>query len=251
MATVSEKIENPIEINSEEKKKNPHEHHRKRVKQEFLAHGFNSQTPEHKVLELLLFFCIPRIDTNEIAHDMINKFGSIAGVLDAPVEELVKFKGITENNVALLKLIMPVANYYRKTVHKKNFGFKNHSEIGKFLLDCYLGETEEKLGILSLDGAVRFLSFEFIATGDISSVGVSTRNIIEHVLKTGATGVIMVHNHPGGIALPSPTDIQITEMVAAALSHIGVHLADHIIIADDDYVSMLMSHQFEYIFKKP
>ncbi|MBE6728064.1 MAG: hypothetical protein E7562_05395 [Ruminococcaceae bacterium] len=246
MTAVSDKTENNIK---EEKKENPHKEHRKRVKEEFLANGFNSKTPEHKILELLLFFCIPRIDTNDIAHQMIDKFGSISGVLDAPVEELVKFKGITESNAVLLKLIMPVSNAYRRSLRHKGFGFRNHDEIGDFLRDCFLGLSEEKLGILCLNGALQFLSFDYVASGDLTSVGVSTRKIIEYVLKTDATCVIMAHNHPGGIALPSPADEQITQVVSEALSHIGVHLLDHVVIADDDYVSMVLSHQYEHLFK--
>lgn len=85
--------------------------------------------------------------------------------------------------------------------------------------------------------------------GDINSVGVSTRNIIEYVLFTKATSVVMVHNHPSGIALPSNQDIAITEQVKAALSHIGVKLVDHIIIADDDYISLYQTNKYKYIFK--
>ncbi|MCQ2449792.1 MAG: DNA repair protein RadC, partial [Clostridia bacterium] len=86
-----------------------HAGHRARVKQEFLAHGFHENTPPHKILELLLFFCLPQGDTNPLAHELINRFGTLTGVLQAPVEELTQFKGLTENNVVLLKLILPLA----------------------------------------------------------------------------------------------------------------------------------------------
>lgn len=218
------------------------------MKKDFLENGFSDSTPPHKILEMLLFFCLPQGDTNPLAHQLIDRYGSISGVLDAPVEELIKFKGITESNVVLLKMILPVARAYRESQQKRGFGFKNPDEIGKFLLDRYLGETRERFSILSMDGMAQLLSFDFLGNGDISSVGVSSRQVIELILKTGATCVIVAHNHPGGIALPSASDIATTKMLNVALKHIGVHLIDHIIIAGDDYVSLNQSEQYAYIF---
>ena len=84
---------------------NLHEGHRDRIRQEFLQHGFDQNTPPHKILEILLFYCVQRADTNPIAHELINKYGSVAAVLDAPVEELAAFKGLSERSAVLLKLI--------------------------------------------------------------------------------------------------------------------------------------------------
>lgn len=226
-----------------------HTGHRARVKQEFLQNGFNDHTPPHKILEMLLFFCLPQGDTNPLAHELLNHFGSLAAVLDAPVEELVRFKGLTESNAVLLKLILPVARAYRISQQEAGFGFESPDAIGRFLLDRYLGETEERLSIISLNGMAQLLSFDYVASGDLTSVGVSTRQIIELVLKTGATCVIMAHNHPKGVALPSGADIAMTETVSSALKHIGVHLIDHIIIARDDYVSLAQSRQYKQLFE--
>lgn len=225
-----------------------HKGHRSRVKREFLENGFGENASPHKILELLLFFCLPQGDTNGLAHELLNSFGSIAGVLDAPVEQLVKFKGITESNVVLLKLILPIARLYKISQHQKGLGFKDADEVGGFLLDRFFGITEERLAILSLNDAASVLSFDFVAYGDIGSVGVSTRQIIELVLKTGASCIVMAHNHPRGVALPSSADEEITETVGAALGHIGVKLIDHIIIAEDDYVSMAQSVQYRHLF---
>ncbi len=223
--------------------------HRARMKKDFLENGFPDSTPQHKILEMLLFFCLPQGDTNPLAHQLIERYRTIGGVLDAPVEELVKFKGITESNVVLLKMILPIARLYRDEQHKRGFGFKNPEEIGKFLLDRYLGETRERFSVLSMDGMAQLISFDFLSEGDISSVGVSSRQVIELILKTGATCVIVAHNHPGGIALPSSGDIAVTKMLKVALKHIGVHLIDHIIIAGDDYVSLNQSEQYADIFE--
>ena len=92
---------------------NLHKDHRKRVKQDFLRNGFDHKTPSHKILEMLLFYCISRKDTNDLAHELINRYGSLSGVLDAPVKELITFNGLTESNVGLLKMIMPIARVYQ------------------------------------------------------------------------------------------------------------------------------------------
>ena len=229
------------------KDKNPHEFHRKRMKKEFLANGLDN-LPEHKMLEMLLFYCIPRRDTNELAHALIEKYKSLAGVLDAPAEELMKFNGITENGVVLLKLIIPLSREYAKKNPTKRTSFKKLEDIGDYLLNLYFGRTEENFGVLFLTQQIKYLNFAFLGEGDTNSVGVSTRNIIQMALSSNASCVVLVHNHPSGIALPSNEDIAITEQIITALSHIGVRVIDHIIIADNDYVSLRQSRQYGHLF---
>ena len=228
---------------------NIHKGHRERVKKEFLANGFNKNTPPHKILEALLFFCLPQGDTNPLAHDLLDRYGTIADVIDAPVVELVTFKGITESNVVLLKLIPTLMRVYNADKSAARPCFRSKADIGDYILGQYVGFTEECLSLLSLDGNARLLSFDIIERGDIGSVGVSTRKIIEHVLKTKARFVIMAHNHPGGNALPSAADERLTKTIASALSHINVCLEDHIVIADNDYVSMKQSERYSEIFE--
>ncbi len=228
---------------------NPHAGHRERVKEEFLSRGFDSSTPSHKILELLLFYCIPRIDTNVVAHELIDRYKTISGVLDAPVEELLEFKGITRNNVGLLKMIMPIANIYRSEKQPTCSDFSDYAEISRFITAKFEALSEEKFGVLFLDGRGHNLGFEFIGTGSISSVGISSRDIIKRTFEHRANAVVLAHNHPNGVALPSPEDAQNTENIASALSHVDVRLLDHIIVADGDYVSMRQSRNYCYIFE--
>lgn len=227
---------------------NIHKGHRERARQEFLQHGFDQNTPPHKILELLLFYCIQRADTNPIAHELIAKYGSIAGVLDAPVEELSTFKGMSERSAVLLKLIMPTAQRYIYDKQEQKPSFCNLDSIGRYMLGRFLGETQEKLGVMCLDTKGALLSFEFLSEGDISSVGISQRELAKTVLKTNATAAVLCHNHPNGIALPSENDITLTLKAAQTLAGIGVQLIDHIIIADTDFVSMAQSEKYGYIF---
>ncbi len=228
--------------------KNLHEGHRERARQEFLQHGFNHNTPPHKILELLLFYCVQRADTNPIAHELIAKYGSVAGVLDAPVEELAAFKGLSERSAVLLKMIMPVARRYLYDKSEQKPTFCNLDSIGRYILSRYFGETSEKLGVMCLDAKGSLISFDFLGEGDIASVGISMRELAKTALKGNATAAVLCHNHPNGIAIPSETDILLTKQAAETLSKIGVQLIDHIIIADADFVSMAQSENYGSIF---
>ena len=231
------------------KKENIHEGHRDRMKSEFLENGLENMAP-HRILELLLFYCVPRCDTNPLAHELINRYKTLAGVLDAPVDELLTFKGITKNNVGLLKMIIPLSRIYTQDKEKKNIHFNSIDDIGDYLLARFFGFTDEKFGVLCMDASAKLLDFKIVNEGDLNSVGVSTRNIIEYVLSTKATCIVIAHNHPSGIALPSNQDIAITEQVKVALSHIGVRLIDHIIIASNDYISLYQTNKYKHIFKE-
>ncbi len=228
--------------------KGVHDGHRLRVKEEFLANGFNEKTPAHKMLEMLLFYCLPQGDTNPLAHELIDRYGTIAGVLEAPVDELITFKGLTRNNVGLLKMILPLARQYERDKEDLDHYFFSAEMVGDFLKKRFFGMTEERLALLFLDSDGRYRAFSFIAEGDIGSVGVSTRKIIEITLKSGASCAVMAHNHPNGLAIPSSADIEITRQIREALATINVRLTDHYILTATDYVSMRESREYRSVF---
>lgn len=229
---------------------NKHEGHRERVRRDFLENGFSETTSPHNILEMLLFYSIPRRNTNEIAHDLIDTFGSIQGVFDAPTEQLLKVKGITENTVALLKMILPIASIYRaeKVNHDKNFTSTN--QIGDYLIEKYLSFTKETVAITSFNGKGQILGFDVLAEGDSSSVELSIRKILEIVMKRNPVCVVLSHNHPSGFAIPSNEDLHFTSKLFSILSNINVRLLDHIIIANNDYVSLAQSRDYKAIFQK-
>lgn len=229
---------------------NKHIGHRERVRREFLENGFSETTPPHKILEFLLFHSIPRRDTNEIAHELIDTFGSISGVLDASNEELLKVKGITENSVALIKLILPIASIYRSQKAKPETVFNSFDAIGRYLSEKYLSFNKEVLSITSFNSKGQIISFDILSEGDTSAVELSTRKLVETVLKRNPTCVIIAHNHPGGNALPSKADIELTEKCYEILKSINIKLLDHMILVSGDYISMAQSRDFKYIFHK-
>lgn len=228
---------------------NIHKKHRQRMKKEFLENGFEDNVPKHKVLELLLFYCVPRIDTNPIAHKLLSSYGnSISGVLEAPVEELIRFKGITKNNVGLLKMILPIARMYELEKCESTQCFSSVDEIGNYIMKQYYGMQEERFGILCLDAKCKKISFDFISQGDMNTVGVSSRDVIKCALDHKASVIVLAHNHPGGNALPSYADIDITKMLIEAVHHIGVSIFDHIIVSDGDYISLRLSSPHDKMF---
>lgn len=227
---------------------NIHNGHRDRIRQEFLQHGFDKDTPPHKILEILLFYCVSRADTNPIAHELVAKYGSVASVLDAPVEELAKIKGMSERSAVLLKLIMPIARRYLYDKFEEKPTFSNLDQIGEYIFTHYLGEQVEKISIMCLDTKGKLINFAFIGEGDISSVGLSLRELAKTAINSNATAAVIAHNHPDGIAYPSENDRYVTETVADFLSKIGVKLVDHVIIGDTDFVSMSQSEKYGYIF---
>jgi len=227
---------------------NIHAEHRKRVREEFEISGFNSETPPHKIVEMMLFYSIPRKDTNTTAHLLMNEFGSVAELIDARPEDIMKVKGAGQSTATFLKFIRFIANYYANEKKKSVKKFFNFEEMGDFLQTKYIGINNEVIAITSLDNAGGLLGFDVIGEGDISFVGISSRQVIETVLKRKAKMVVLTHNHPKGQALPSSADIEATKTLRDILKSVDVKLLDHIIIVDDDYLSLRVSHQYSYIF---
>ena len=226
-----------------------HDGHRKRLKEEFAISGFNSDTPPHKILEMLLFYSIPRIDTNELAHELINNFGSLSAVIDAKPQDIMKIKGAGESTATLFKFIRFISNYYVNEKRKDVKKFGSPFEICDYLLDKYIGFDKEVVSVISLDNLGGFLGFDIIGEGDITSVGISLRKIIEVAFKRNAVAIILAHNHPHGEAVPSAADLETTLKIAEALKNINVSLTDHIILSDGDYISFRLSEMYCDIFK--
>lgn len=225
-----------------------HDGHRNRLRARFLAEGLESFQP-HNVLELILFYALPRKDTNELAHALLNRFGSFNAVLDASVEELCKVNGINYGTAVLIKSYMPVARYYTACKGSDELILDTAEGCGDYLLQVFAGLKEERTYLLCLDSRCKFLSCVAVAEGDSCSVGFNSRRLVEEVINAGATCVVLAHNHPSGVALPSQSDIESTKLVARLLRGIGATLVDHIIVANDDYVSLAQSAEYNDIFR--
>lgn len=222
---------------------NIHVGHRKRRKERFRNHGLNGFA-DHEVLELLLYYAVPRIDTNEIAHDLLKRFGTLDQVVHASVEELMKVKGVGENMALFLNLI-PAA-YQRIVQSEKADKILNSVEkSGQYFMRLLQNEHREVIYMACLDRKCKVISCCRLAEGDVNVAPLSIRQAAERALASNASMVQLAHNHPSGIALPSEEDIYVTRMIKDILYPLNIQLIDHIVVADNDFVSMRESGMLE------
>lgn len=217
-----------------------HDGHRERLKQRFRKEGLDGFT-DIQVLELLLFYAIPRRDTNTLAHALLDRFGSLSQVLDANAEDLQKVPGIGENAACLLTLITQLARFYQVDAARQESYLPSLEQCGSYLAPYFFGRKQETVFLLCLDAKCKVLCCKEVGSGSVNSAAVSVRKIVETAMAANATTVVLAHNHPSGVAVPSNEDVLTTRRVAAALSAVEIRLADHIVVADGDYVSMVQS----------
>lgn len=213
-----------------------HDGHRERLRTNFIENsldGFN----ELNSLELLLFYAVPRRDTNELAHRLLDRFGSLYGVFDASLHELMEVEGIGENAASLIKLIPEIMRKSRVTKASETKAITSSAAAGEYLVPRFLYQEIEILMLLCLDSQRRVISCVEINRGVVNMVDANVRRIVETALKYRACSVIVAHNHPDGVALPSREDDAMTRLIGKALSSIDIKLVDHIIVAGEDFVS--------------
>ena len=216
--------------------KNPHKGHRQRVKNRVLREGVDS-FEDHQILELLLFYCIPMKDTNELAHQLIDRFGSLAGVLDARPEDLCAVSGITENSGILLNLIPSLARRYHQEKLKEKTILDSTTKAGEYAKALFTGRLYEVFYVICMDSQNRVNHTALLHEGTINEAPVYPRLIVETALRHQATSIILAHNHPGGSHQPSQADVEVTRKIRTATEAIAITVADHIIVAGDGYFS--------------
>ena len=219
--------------------KNVHEGHRDRLRDKFLSNGFDN-FDHHNILELLLFYSIPRKDTNEIAHELLNHFGSLKNVFEASYEELLKVTGISKNSATLIKMVPKIAQEYMADSLKGNDNiFDSADKIGRFFVNKYLGEKNEIVYAMLLNNKFELLAVVPVYEGSVNSALVPTRKILEAVVKHNAAMVVLAHNHPNGMACPSVDDINTTANLATLFSQFEIRLIEHFLIAGNQYYPVI------------
>ena len=221
-----------------------HDGHREKMRQRYLKSGLDGFA-DHEALELLLYYAIPRKDTNPIAHALMERYGSLSAVLTAPVEDLCKVEGIGENAAILLRLAPQVYQKARLSDVERETVLNSVERAGTYLMQRFIGERREVIYQLCLDRKGKLLACKRLGEGGASSADLDIRKLMENTILTSASVVILAHNHPSGMALASEDDYAATTMVQKALATIGVELADHIIISDGDFVSLRESGFFD------
>lgn len=215
-----------------------HDGHRNRLRENFIKSNYSTDNWQlHNVLELLLFYAIPRIDTNELAHKLLKEFGSISGVLDAPPERLKQIEGIGDNTVIFLKLLPQIFATYVEAHEKQQNTSKcldNISDRINYFLPKFFGKSEECFYVLCLDNKCNIICCKELFQGSVNITPLNKRKIVEYALLNNASAIIIAHNHPGGIPLPSTADVAFTKQLKETLIPLNIDLVDHIIIAGND-----------------
>ena len=213
-----------------------HDGHREKTRHRFQETGLEGFA-DHEALELLLYYAIPRRDTNELAHRLLARYGSLSALLQAPIEDLRRGEGVGESAAVLLKLV-PAFVYKAQRSAGQETILNSTEKAGRYLLTCFAGERNEVIYQLCLDRKGKLLARKRLSEGGSAAAELNIRRLVENALLSSASAVILSHNHPSGIALPSREDYTTTRRVQEALATIGVELLDHIIVAEDDYVSL-------------
>ena len=218
--------------------KNIHKGHRERMRKKYLNAGFKAFS-DHEVLEFLLFYCNAQGNTNGVAHELINQFGSLGAVFSAPISELVKVKGIGERSAYLIKFISDLMSAEMSEFDNRE-SFYTSDDLGNYMMHFYAGIDVETTFVMALDQDKKLIQVIKIAEGSFDAVAISIPRITRQLVSCGAFAAAIFHNHPRGAALPSTADVVTTRKLQTALESVGIEFLDHIIVSnrDNDYVSM-------------
>lgn len=221
---------------------NIHKGHRERVRQKFLKSGFESFA-DHEKLELLLFYSIPRKNTNELAHSLLSHFKTLSGVFDADIDALMEIDGITESTAILLKLILSFSREYVNSGNERIL-LGSTKALCEYFKGLYIGEKNEKIRVACIDDKLKLIDCTVIAEGVPGKVGINIRKLVEFTYRNNCERIALAHNHPNGDILPSDADIKATTELFKALKPVGITLIDHVIVAGGQAISLKDSGAF-------
>lgn len=221
---------------------NIHAGHRERLRERFSRSGLDDFA-DHEVLELLLTYAIPRVDVNATAHYLIERFGSVAGALDALPEELCDVEGIGPAAAQFLTMLPCVFRRYALNKCEPGEPMDTLAKIGEFLHAKYTGITFERVYLLLFDNSMRLIDCCHLDDGAVNSSKVTVRRVVELCMFKHASCAVLAHNHPMGLAIPSGADIEVTRSVENAMEAVGMTFLEHIIVTENSYAPILRHHK--------
>lgn len=216
---------------------NVHDGHRERMRLRFRETGSFDGFSEHEIIEMLLFYTHPRRNTNEIAHELIDRFGSIAGIIEAEYDDLIKVKYITDGAATLFKMLpkfLPV--YY----NSKNNGmiYDNSQKLIALFEPYFVGLAHEEFRAAYFDNKLALIRNVALDSGDTSGTSVNIRKLVEVALRENAATVAIAHNHPKTASKPSTGDFNTTQQIIDVLRPMKIDFLDHIIVGEDKTISL-------------
>ena len=220
-----------------------HSGHRQRMRERYNKQGLSGFAP-HEVLELLLFYAIPQKNVNPLAHRLIDRFGSLYGVLNASPQQLMQVDGIGEYAATFLALLQDAARQAMRTRAADRAPLSTRQAAVDYCIKLLHGEKRELFYAVCLNGQMETLSAVQIAKGSLSDVPAYPRIVLDAVLTHNAHAVLFCHNHPSGSVMPSAQDLDATRLLSGLLSEIEVVLIDHLIVSEHHAFSMVRNGYF-------
>ena len=224
-----------------EKHSNLHAGHRDRMRERF-ASTQGKGMADHEILEMLLFYALPRRDTNDLAHCLIEEFGSLSAVLEADVASLCRVEGISEKSALYLTLIGQTARLYateKIAPPQEDERLDSDEKIAAFMWPKFMGAKVEHVYLLLFDNSMRLLDCFEVCEGAVSGVAVSMRRVAERAYRKNAAAAVLAHNHPQGLAVPSGDDIHLTRKIDEAMALLGVPLLEHYIFTERSFAPIM------------
>lgn len=223
---------------AQEKKPKPlHADHRARMQARVRRDGLDSLA-EHEALEYLLFFAIPRQNTNPLAHRLIQHFGSFCRVLEASEEELLEVEGIGPASARMIHSVLEFARYYAMHKRIKRAGLNSTDKVLEYVRPMFMGLQHEVLYLIAMDDNYTPLRDIRIGEGLPNKLTFDINKLARTAVATGCTCAVLAHNHPSGLAIPSEEDFATTVQITKALGMLNIDLLDHLIITATDAASM-------------
>ena len=209
---------------------NVHAGHRERLRERFLRDGLSSMT-ERETLELLLMYAIPRQDTSPLAQRLLDRFGSLAGVLEADRDALLDTEGVGAGAATLLSLIPQLLGRYQQSRMGERPRITDPASAAHYAVSLFSGAQEERVYLVCMDLSGRVNAAVLLGRGTLDEVALYPRRVVEEALRSKAYSVLLAHNHPGGTPYPSQADVDSTRKVIAALATVNIRVVDHVVVS--------------------
>ncbi len=208
------------------------------MRERFFKEGFEGFS-DYEILEMILYSSRARGNTNDIAHRLIEEFGSFREVFDADPDMTMQVEGIGEQSAVLIKLILEACRRYSRGCAERGYRYNTISRIGTYLYRQYIGVTRERLYAMLFNNRMNLLDCVLVSEGTVTATGLPLGKLNDIIVKKRAAAVVLAHNHPQGLAVPSQNDYELTDTVRMFLDSIDVTLVEHLIIADNRFFPIM------------
>lgn len=228
----------------------PHSGHRERLRERYQKEGLDA-FEDHNVLELLLFYTLPRVDTNLIAHRLLDRFGSLSAVFDADFEELAAVPGVGEKSALLIKMVPSLSRVYRMDKFRPARKTLTIPEIGAYFTEFFANKSTESMAVMMLDNSRRMICCKELFTGTVDTINLDSRRILDAVIAQKAASVVVAHNHPRGLLEPSGADLKTTVALDELFRTANIKMLDHLLIVGESWLSITNYRELNFTRYEP